>query len=82
MRNQVTVAETGDRALELLRDPPSGVRFDLVLLDVNLPGRSGIEILEELKSDPDLEHLPLVILTTSKEEQDIARGYQLRAASS
>lgn len=81
VRNQVTVAETGDRAMALLRDPPSGRRFDLVLLDLNLPGRSGTEILDDIKSDPNLAPVPVVILTTSREEQDIVRSYQLRAAA-
>lgn len=82
VRNQVTIVDTGDRALDLLRDGAGAeVRFDLILLDLNLPGRSGIEVLEEIKGDPRLERLPVVILTTSKEEQDIVRSYELRAAA-
>ncbi|WP_373531242.1 response regulator [Vampirovibrio sp.] len=50
---------------------------DLILLDLNMPRKNGIEALKEIKSDPDLKHLPIVVLTTSKEEEDIYRTYDL-----
>ena len=56
-------------------------RPDLILLDLNLPGRSGHEILEELKTDPALRTIPVVVLSTSEAERDIDRAYQLGANS-
>lgn len=50
---------------------------DLILLDLNMPKKNGIEALKEIKSDPALRHIPIVILTTSKEEEDIYRTYDL-----
>lgn len=50
---------------------------DLVLLDLNMPRKNGAEALKEIKSDPALKHLPVVVLTTSKEEEDIYRTYDL-----
>jgi len=54
-------------------------RPDLILLDLNLPKKGGREILEEIKLDPSLKSIPVVILTTSAAEQDILRSYQLHA---
>jgi two-component system, response regulator len=50
---------------------------DLILLDLNMPRKSGVEALQEIKSDIDLRHIPIVVLTTSKEEEDIYRTYDL-----
>jgi CheY-like chemotaxis protein len=50
---------------------------DLVLLDLNMPKKSGVEALQEIKSNQDLRHIPIVVLTTSKEEEDIYRTYDL-----
>jgi len=50
---------------------------DLVLLDLNMPKKSGVEALQEIKSNPELRHIPIVVLTTSKEEEDIYRTYDL-----
>lgn len=50
---------------------------DLVLLDLNMPKKNGVEALKEIKSNPELKHLPIVVLTTSKEEEDIYRTYDL-----
>lgn len=52
-------------------------RPDLILLDLNLPRKNGIEVLQEIKSSPDLSSIPVVILTTSKAEEDIVKAYQL-----
>jgi len=54
-------------------------RPDLILLDLNLPRKDGREVLEEIKGDDALRHIPVVILTTSQAEQDIAQSYRLRA---
>jgi CheY-like chemotaxis protein len=54
-------------------------RPDLILLDLNLPKKSGREVLEEIKVDPSLKSIPVVILTTSSAEEDILRSYQLHA---
>ena len=54
-------------------------RPDLVLLDLNLPKKNGREVLAEIKADPKLRRIPVVILTTSKAEQDIVKTYDLHA---
>jgi CheY-like chemotaxis protein len=54
-------------------------RPDLILLDLNLPKKGGREVLEEIKLDPSLKSIPVVILTTSAAEEDILRSYQLHA---
>lgn len=76
------VARDGVEALDLLRrrDPAlSNGAPDLVLLDLNLPRKGGLEVLEEIKQDPELKRIPVVVLTTSKEERDIMRAYDLHA---
>jgi CheY-like chemotaxis protein len=52
---------------------------DLVLLDLNLPKRDGREVLQEVKDDPSLRHIPVLVLTTSQAEEDVLRSYQLHA---
>ena len=52
---------------------------DLVLLDLNLPRRDGREVLEDIKNDPALQHIPVIILTSSQAEEDILRSYRLHA---
>jgi len=54
-------------------------RPDLILLDLNLPKKDGREVLEEIKQDPDLGMIPVVILSTSRDEEDIVRSYKLHA---
>lgn len=75
------VATSGRAGLERLRDPDAGVRPDLVLLDLNLPGFSGLETLAELKGDADLRRTPVIVLTTSKSQNEIDRCYDLGAAA-
>jgi two-component system, chemotaxis family, response regulator Rcp1 len=80
--NNLTVARDGIQALELLHRNgkyPAGTRPDLILLDLNLPGRDGRQVLADIKSDPELAAIPVVVLTSSQAEQDIARAYELHA---
>jgi chemotaxis family two-component system response regulator Rcp1 len=78
---QVNVAEDGVAALEYMRLVGEGkaVRPDLILLDLNLPRRNGREVLAELKSSPLHRHTPVVIMSSSREEQDIRECYRLNA---
>ena len=80
--NEPEVVETGDQALAYLRrEPPyqGALSPDLVLLDLKLPGISGLELLQILKDDPQLHHIPVVVLTTSENPEDITKAYDLRA---
>lgn len=70
--------ETGEEALDILHSEDE-VRPDLVLLDLNLPGINGRDVLCEVKQDPDLRRIPVVILTSSKQENDILRSLNLHA---
>jgi CheY-like chemotaxis protein len=82
VRNPLHVADDGVEAMAYLRrqgkyrDAP---RPGLIILDLNLPRKSGREVLEELKADPELRAIPVVVLTTSKSEEDVARSYGLHA---
>lgn len=74
--------EDGVEAMEFLRRENSyqgAPRPDLILLDLNLPRKDGRELLSELKSDPDLRTIPVVVLTTSKDDRDVYQAYQLQA---
>lgn len=74
------VAETGEEALDHLRRAgASGRRPDLVLLDLNLPGRDGRDVLAEMKGDAELRRVPVVVLTTSSADVDILDAYELGA---
>jgi CheY-like chemotaxis protein len=78
----MSVATDGEEALAFLRREnghAAAPRPDLVLLDLNLPRKDGREVLAEMKADPDLRRIPVVILTTSKAEEDIVRTYDLHA---
>jgi CheY-like chemotaxis protein len=80
--NRLHVARDGEEALDFLyrRGKHAGApRVDLVLLDLNLPKYDGRQVLEKIRSDPELTHLPVVILTTSSSEEDILRSYKLHA---
>jgi CheY-like chemotaxis protein len=82
VHNQLHVAADGVEAMALLRREgrhAGAPRPDLVLLDLNLPKKDGREVLEEIKQDPGLQNIPVVILTTSQAEEDVLRSYQLRA---
>ena len=82
VRNNLTVVNDGTEAIAYLRRDGQYAdvgRPDLVLLDLNLPRRDGREVLAEIKSDPDLRQIPVVVLTTSQADEDILRSYQLHA---
>jgi two-component system response regulator len=75
--NELVVAEDGEAALEYLwREGPNELPA-LTLLDLNLPKLSGLEVLQRIRGDARTRRLPVVILTSSKEEQDLAAGYDL-----
>jgi CheY-like chemotaxis protein len=82
MRNNLIVANNGEEAMACLRqqgkfkDTP---RPDLILLDLNLPVKDGREVLAQIKADRELKRIPVVILTTSKAEEDILKTYDLHA---
>ncbi len=82
LRNNMNVVGDGEQALAYLRrevpyvDAP---RPDLVLLDLNLPRKDGREVLADMKEDDDLKRIPVVVLTTSKAEEDILKMYNLHA---
>jgi CheY-like chemotaxis protein len=82
IHNPLHVVTDGEQALHFMRrtgpfaDAP---RPGLILLDVNLPRLSGLEVLAELKADPELSVIPVVMLTTSQAEEDILRSYRLHA---
>jgi len=82
IQNKLHVVTDGEQALQFLHrtgEYTSAPRPGLILLDLNLPRRSGHEVLAELKEDPQLRVLPVVILTTSQAEEDILRSYSLHA---
>jgi len=81
-RNELYVAEDGVEAIAFLRREgqyADAVRPHLILLDLNLPRKDGREVLAEIKEDPDLKRIPVVVLTTSQAEADIIKAYNLHA---
>jgi CheY-like chemotaxis protein len=82
VRNTLHVVRDGESAMAFLRrqgKDADAARPDLVLLDLNLPKKDGREVLAEIKGDADLKRIPVVILTTSKAEEDILKTYNLHA---
>jgi two-component system, chemotaxis family, response regulator Rcp1 len=80
--NNLHWAKDGVEALEFLKRKgkhENAPRPDIILLDLNLPRKDGREVLEEIKSDDDLKQIPVVVLTTSKAEEDVLRSYALHA---
>jgi CheY-like chemotaxis protein len=80
--NALSVVSDGVEAMAFLRregDHADAPRPDLILLDLNLPRKDGSEVLAEIKADPDLAVIPVVVLTTSEAEEDIIRSYKLHA---
>jgi CheY-like chemotaxis protein len=84
VRDSIRHCEDGDEALDYLRrtgayaDQPAP-RPDLILLDLNLPGTDGREVLEEIKRDSDLGRIPVIVLTTSSDQRDIDKCYRVGA---
>lgn len=82
VKNNLTIARDGEEALEILRrqgEHSGNPQPDLILLDLNLPKMDGREVLEKIKNDEILKRIPVVILTTSKAEEDILKSYNLHA---
>ena len=80
--NEIFIARDGVEAMEILRRKGKFSKVplpDLILLDLNLPKKDGREVLAEIKEDPILKHIPVVILTTSKADEDIIKTYNLHA---
>jgi CheY-like chemotaxis protein len=80
--NTLHVATDGVAALEFLHqrgEYADAPHPDIVLLDLNLPRKDGDEVLEEIRADPDLKQLPVIILTSSAAEEDVVRSYELNA---
>ena len=82
VKNRLWVVEDGVEAMAFLRQQDGHIdapRPDLILLDLNLPRKDGREVLREIKGDESLKRIPVVILTTSKSEEDVLRAYDLHA---
>jgi len=80
--NTLSVVSDGVEAMRFVRgegEYAGTERPDLVLLDLNLPRKSGAEVLAEIKSDPHLSTIPVVVLTTSQAEEDVLRSYEMHA---
>jgi two-component system response regulator len=85
LANELRFVEDGEELIDYLRrlgryaNPKDSPRPGLILLDLNMPRKDGREALREIKSDPALKNIPIVVLTTSKAEEDILRSYNLGA---
>jgi two-component system, chemotaxis family, response regulator Rcp1 len=82
LHNNLSVVEDGVEAMAFLRREgkyANAARPDIILLDLNLPRKDGREVLEEIKNDEDFKRIPVVVLTTSQDEQDILATYNLHA---
>lgn len=82
LANNVSVVNDGIEAMEFLRKEGKYASVStpsLILLDLNMPRKDGREVLTEIKADPNLRKIPVVILTTSQAEEDIVRSYELHA---
>jgi two-component system, chemotaxis family, response regulator Rcp1 len=78
--HQVISVRNGVEAMAYLRregEYADALRPDLILLDLNLPKKDGREVLAEIKTDPNLKRIPVVVLTTSRNEEDITQSYEL-----
>lgn len=85
--NELRFVEDGEELLNYLRrqksyeDPESSPKPGLILLDLNMPRKDGREALREIKADPELRRIPVVVMTTSRAEEDIFRSYDMGASS-
>ncbi len=75
VRVELIAVPDGDQALAFLRDHQGARQPDLILLDLNLPKKNGLEVLEEIKADPQLRRTPVIMLTTSASARDVAAAY-------
>ncbi len=81
-RHSIHLAEDGAVAMEFVRREGrygAAPKPDVILLDLNLPKKDGREVLEEIKADPALRRIPVIVLTTSEDEADVHRAYGLHA---
>jgi two-component system, chemotaxis family, response regulator Rcp1 len=79
VRNRINHVEDGVEAMAYLRREgkyANASRPDLILLDLNMPRKNGREVLEDVKSDPELRHIPVVVMTSSDDEKDVLGSYQ------
>ena len=85
LANHITVARDGEEALDIIfqrgKESAGGQRPDLILLDLKLPKVDGMEVLKQIKKNSETKVIPVIILTSSKEENDLAEGYLLGANS-
>lgn len=87
LKNPVVLCTDGDQALDFLHrrgryaDPALSPRPGIILLDLNLPGTDGRQVLEEIKRDEELKQIPVIVLTTSNDERDVAACYRAGANS-
>ena len=85
LANHITVARDGENALDIIfqrgKESAGGQRPDLILLDLNLPMVDGMEVLRQIKENPKTKVIPVIILTSSKEENDLAESYRMGANS-
>ena len=83
LANSIRFVEDGEELLDYLRhrgrwsDPDDAPRPGIILLDLNMPRKDGREALRELKADPDLRRIPVIVLTTSRADEDIHRSYNM-----
>ena len=82
VKNNLNIVSDGEEAIAYLRgqgEHAGAPRPDLILLDLNLPRKDGREVLRDIKADPDLRSIPVVVLTTSEADEDILNSYDLHA---
>jgi CheY-like chemotaxis protein len=82
LAHRLSIVEDGEEAIQFLRNQgrySDALKPDLILLDLNLPKKDGRELLAEIKEDPNLRYIPIIVLTTSGVEQDVWKAYKLHA---